>query len=193
MSILPSRKHSVAVEPEETPGLSSFLRGHWDEGLLIAVLLALALMLGYILWPPPRAVLTLHPLTASELVALSNGSASSLTEKPPLTQTAESTAEGSSTLETSDGESGNAPAKKPSHRRTHGFHHAKKPKHPPILNLNQASLSQLQLLPGIGPKTAERIVDYRRTHGRFAEPAQIMDVKGIGPKKFEKLKPYLKV
>jgi competence protein ComEA len=83
--------------------------------------------------------------------------------------------------------------RKPPHRHAHNSHRAKKPKHPPILNLNQASSAQLQLLPGIGPKMAERILEYRRTHGRFAEPAQIMEVKGIGPRKFEKLKPYLKI
>jgi competence protein ComEA len=54
-------------------------------------------------------------------------------------------------------------------------------------------LQQLQLLPGIGPKMAERVLQYRKEHGVFRSPEEIMEVKGIGPKKFEKLRPYLRV
>ena len=62
-----------------------------------------------------------------------------------------------------------------------------------MTNLNTAKLLQLQLLPGIGPKMAERVIQYRQAHGGFQSVEQIMDVKGIGPKKFEKMKPFLKV
>lgn len=71
--------------------------------------------------------------------------------------------------------------------------HRKAPVKPPVLNLNTATAAQLDLLPGIGPALARRIVDYRRHAGRFATVEQVMEVSGIGPKKFDKMKPYLKL
>ena len=53
------------------------------------------------------------------------------------------------------------------------------------ININQASASELIQLKGIGPKLAERIVQYREEHGPFRVPEDIMKVKGIGPKKWE--------
>ncbi len=62
---------------------------------------------------------------------------------------------------------------------------------PVRMNLNTASESLLQRLPGIGPALAGRIVAYRAAHGDFAQPGHLVRVKGIGPKTFEKLEPYL--
>ena len=53
------------------------------------------------------------------------------------------------------------------------------------ININQASAGELIQLKGIGPKLAERIVQYREEHGPFRVPEDIMKVKGIGPKKWE--------
>lgn len=61
------------------------------------------------------------------------------------------------------------------------------------LNLNTASAAQLQTLPGIGPKLAERIVAYRRQKGPFQKIEQLMKVKGIGRSKFAKLQPWVRV
>ncbi len=62
---------------------------------------------------------------------------------------------------------------------------------PVRMDVNAASEQLLQRLPGIGPKMAERIVEYRTAHGDFARPRDVIRVKGIGPKTFEKLAPYL--
>jgi competence protein ComEA len=61
------------------------------------------------------------------------------------------------------------------------------------INVNQATAAQLALLPRIGAKVADRIVDYRKEHGNFARPEDLMEVKGIGEKLFLVLKPYVTV
>lgn len=55
------------------------------------------------------------------------------------------------------------------------------------IDLNTATIEQLDALPGIGPAIAQRIVDYRQANGPFATPQDIMNVKGIGPATYEKL------
>jgi len=57
------------------------------------------------------------------------------------------------------------------------------------LNLNAATLEQLDELPGIGPALAERIIAYRDEHGPFTQLEQLDDVKGIGPRILEELRP----
>lgn len=61
------------------------------------------------------------------------------------------------------------------------------------INLNTASKTDLEAVPGIGPKTAEKIIDYRKEHGRFRRIEDIMNVEGIKSKRFEKMKKYLTV
>jgi competence protein ComEA len=61
------------------------------------------------------------------------------------------------------------------------------------VNLNSASVSQLQTLPGIGASTAQRIVEYRQKNGSFKKIEELMNVKGIGEKSFLKLKPLITV
>src|SRR6187402_757815 len=62
-----------------------------------------------------------------------------------------------------------------------------------VLNLNAATAEQLATLPGIGPKVAERILEYRTKNGGFKKIEELMNVKGIGEKSFLKLKPLLSV
>jgi competence protein ComEA len=70
-------------------------------------------------------------------------------------------------------------------------HPAKPP--PTPVNINTATLAQLQALPGVGAVMAQRILDYRSQHGPFKTVEQLQDVKGIGPKKFAKLAPWAHV
>jgi competence protein ComEA len=61
------------------------------------------------------------------------------------------------------------------------------------LDLNEATLSQLESLPGIGPSKAKAILDYRELHGRYRSVDELLEVKGIGSKMLEKLKPEVYV
>ncbi len=61
------------------------------------------------------------------------------------------------------------------------------------VNLNSASVDQLEALPGIGRATAERIVEYRQKSGGFKKVEDLMNVRGIGEKSFLKLKPLVTV
>ncbi len=61
------------------------------------------------------------------------------------------------------------------------------------VNLNTATLEELDALPGVGPSTAKNIIAYRENHGGFAAPEEIMNVKRIGEKTFGKLKEFIKV
>ena len=61
------------------------------------------------------------------------------------------------------------------------------------INLNTATQAQLETLPGIGAKAAQRILEFRQKNGNFKKVEELMNVKGIGEKAFLKLKPLLTV
>jgi competence protein ComEA len=56
------------------------------------------------------------------------------------------------------------------------------------MNLNSATVQQLENLEGVGPKTAQKIIDYREANGGFKSIEELMEVPGIGPSKFEQIK-----
>jgi competence protein ComEA len=60
------------------------------------------------------------------------------------------------------------------------------------ININSATASQLEQLPGIGKILSARIVAYRDQHGRFVRIEEIRNVPGIGEKRYESLKDYIK-
>jgi len=61
------------------------------------------------------------------------------------------------------------------------------------INLNTATIAQLETLPGIGPNTAKAIVDFRSHSGRFQRVEDLLAIKGISKSKLEKLRPYVTV
>lgn len=56
------------------------------------------------------------------------------------------------------------------------------------ININKASIEDLDTLPGIGEKTAQKIIDYRKEHGGFKTIQEIMEVSGIGEAKYNQIK-----
>lgn len=61
------------------------------------------------------------------------------------------------------------------------------------VDLNTASVADLERLPGIGRRTAERIVEHRQKNGGFKKIEELMNVKGVGEKSFLRLKPLITV
>lgn len=60
------------------------------------------------------------------------------------------------------------------------------------ININTADKETLTQLPGVGPKTADAILKYRKANGKFKSPNDLLNVKGIGEKTLKKMKPLLK-
>lgn len=62
-----------------------------------------------------------------------------------------------------------------------------------LININTATLEELDTLPGIGPSTAQKIIDHRTSNGPFPTIEAILDVSGIGPAKYEQIKALITV
>jgi comEA protein len=75
------------------------------------------------------------------------------------------------------------------HGRAIPVQETEKPLEP--MDLNKATLEQLDALPGIGPAKAQAILEARKALGRFKRVDDLLDVPGIGAKTLDKLKPYL--
>jgi comEA protein len=66
-------------------------------------------------------------------------------------------------------------------------------KKPPIapVNINSASAAELQQVPGIGPSTAEKILQMRKSYGAFKSVNDLLAIRGIGKKRLDKMRKYL--
>ena len=62
-----------------------------------------------------------------------------------------------------------------------------------VININTASVVDLERLPGIGAKTAGRILEYRQKNGPFKKVEELMNVRGVGEKNFLKLRTQISV
>lgn len=71
-------------------------------------------------------------------------------------------------------------------RPTEAVHHT-------LIDLNTADQSELAQVPGVGPKTAEAIIDHRRVFGNFKTADELRNVRGIGPVTYEKIRNYFRV
>lgn len=84
-----------------------------------------------------------------------------------------------------------------SHRSTHhrssGRSGASKLQPGQTVDVNSASESELERLPGVGPSLARRIIEYREANGPFATPDDLQNVSGIGPSKFAKMEAFVRV
>jgi len=122
--------------------------------------------------PPPLAVVgAVDPLHATS-------PASPVEKSPPSPGKADKTAGKSTVI-----------AKTPAAAETH-----RAPKQLPKekINLNTATADKLAAsLPGVGQVTAQRIIDYRKQHGKFTSPADLLNIPGIGEKTFKKIEPYV--
>ena len=74
-------------------------------------------------------------------------------------------------------------------RRRAECHSKKPPAHP--ININSASAGQLQQVPGIGPATADKILQMRKSYGAFKSVDDLLAIRGIGPKRLDKMRKYL--
>jgi competence protein ComEA len=59
------------------------------------------------------------------------------------------------------------------------------------ININTAKVEELDILPGVGPKMAQAIIDFREAHGKFSALEDLQKVKGFGPKKFAAIRPHI--
>lgn len=62
-----------------------------------------------------------------------------------------------------------------------------------VININTATQEELDTLPGIGPATATKIIEYRKEKGKFKQKEEIKEVSGIGEAKYEKIKEYISI
>jgi competence protein ComEA len=82
------------------------------------------------------------------------------------------------------------PARAP---KVEAANHADTPPAGTLVSLNTATSEELESLPGIGPATAAKILDFRRQQGKFTSIEQLLEVKGIGPKKMEAIRGLIRL
>lgn len=150
----------------------------WSKLLWAALLIGITLNAAYLLWPQwsPPLEIRVHP-----------GSLKAYDTLPILVSSDPNSIAGDTLIDPSEPD--NKPAKIKKSKTSSG----KKGDFQGVINFNTAPASQLQLLPGIGPAMASRIITYRKQVGRIASCQDLNNVSGIGPKKLAKILPHCKV
>ncbi len=173
-------------------GTGAWWRQHWDAAMLVVSGALVAGMLGGAWLFPARLVM---PVVVSGTTAAGPlapycplpTEVLSAAGSPVVAMATVAALGGAPIIEPNTGLVATTTAVTPAPKR----HAAKKQPMVGTLNLNTASSTALQRLPGIGPALAGRIVAYRKTHGPFARVAHITRVKGIGAKTLQALQPHL--
>ena len=136
---------------------------------------------------PPREVAA-RPATPPSASSSSTTSKTSTAADPPsnATDAADSTASSPSTAPhattPSSPDAPSTPPSTPSARTDNS-----------LVNINTATRAELELLPGIGPSLAQRIIEHREKFGAFHSVDELDRVKGIGSKILERLRPFVRV
>ncbi|MBY0449088.1 MAG: helix-hairpin-helix domain-containing protein [Cyanobacteria bacterium] len=149
-----------------------WFKGHWDECLIVVMLLLLVSGGLYLLWPEPDIPVRIVSRTET---SPENSPENIATEDVSV----------QSTDMTTQMESPNRAKKSKKYTR------AKKVLK--VVRINQASASELLHLPGIGPALAQRIISYRKQFGSFKTVDELDKVSGIGPKKLAAMRPFIKI
>ncbi len=161
-----------------------FWQRDWSDYLWMVLLILFLLNIAYLTWPRTTDTLVITPHPAALAVNLQNQpvlveDSRVPSRSPEYWWVQPETKAGRQTFTVRDRVSSRKPQKSIAGKGLVGQIH-----------LNTATASQLQQLPGIGPKLAQEILQYRKAHGGFTQVQQLLDVPGIGPKKFAKLAPF---
>jgi competence protein ComEA len=184
-----------------------------ERKCLALTLVFLAMGAGLKLWAGRSVVVGPEPVSNARGAATIPGTASlsgavADSTRPTLAPSATGAAADSGAMDTAQAIAGEGPPAfsqagffsaptparaeaRPPRRATSARVPAKKSAAPAPVALNQAGAAQLTGLPGIGEKTAQAILEYRRKQGGFKDARELLNVKGIGEKKLEKIRPFL--
>lgn len=169
-----------------------FIQSQWEGLLLGSGLLVILVSVISLLIPAPELVVALHEHPEMAIAKEELPDDGILMEAQAVSEGLLSESLNSSAL-SSDSDETDKTSKLTQISKKAPGKVKKGPKRIPIVNLNTAGPHELDELPGVGPKLAQRILEYRRGVTRFQSVEDIMSVKGVGPKNFEKMKPYLKI
>jgi competence ComEA-like helix-hairpin-helix protein len=155
--------------------LFTWLKHHWDECLFTGIVVALVCQVFSWLWPT-------QPVYTLPTTALNSTEASRLYNPTPYKMVSTTAVKKADEPAISLFQLASPPSPVNAHKTL--------PDKLEVVNVNKASADQLEALPGIGPKLANRIVVFRQTH-RITSASDLDQVKGVGPSLLAKLEPYL--
>lgn len=165
------------------------------QSLLIKVAM-LAVTLGALLWIASVTPVTKVMPPQAHLPTLAPGSTTSSASLPAVSALPRASAISDQSAIAPVRHAANPvePAEPPVTREA--VHAERRPTHQAVarqVDLNQATVADLEALPGIGPKLAQRVIEHREERGPFHSVDDLRQVRGIGRKKFDRLRPHVLV